>query len=100
MQIEELQKDIVRLQVQVENLEKADVRLESKVDDRIDKLETKIDKKIDSLELKVDGRIDGLEKTLLEIKEIVLMSKGSYKTLAIIGGIVLAVAVAAMKFIQ
>ena len=83
--VKQLQKDMVRLEVKIENLEK----LEQKVDSRFEKLEEEFQK-----------RFDATEKTLNEIKEIVLMSKGSYKTLAIVGSLVLAIAVALLKFIQ
>lgn len=88
-EVKGLQKDIVRLQVKVENLEKADAKLEEKVDSRFEKMEEEFKK-----------RFDATEQTLNEIKEIVLMSKGSYKTLAIMGSIALALVVAIMKFFQ
>lgn len=47
-----------------------------------------LERKVDGLEERIDKRLQGIDYKLERINEVLVMGKGSWKTFAILGGIV------------
>ena len=86
--LDSLQKDVVKLEVKIEHLEKQQSELKS--DMRL--LQQDIDKKFDEFEKMLKTQFSNINDSLKEINDLVSQGKGARKAIAVSVGIVTAMA--------
>lgn len=98
MSTQDIEKEIAKLQVKIEHLEKQDIEiklnvkeLQKDLDNRFDEFE----KKMDEREKKMDARFDNFGNSLKNIEDLITQSKGAKKAITIIVSVVAAIVASA-----